>query len=646
MPSDPRRAEPLLNVLGVALVLLWTLGPVVDFDVWFDVRLGRDILGTWNIPRSLDYLASPDGTVTVNDQWLFCVGAALVHDTFGPAGLAVGLSLALAALCGTVVLGCRAAGLPLYLAWPLVLLGALVMSPRFMPRPQLVTDLGLALLVLGLVRAEKQEAKLQPLAVLCLVAVWANCHAGVLTAPVLLGLWCVGEVIQARVSPGPGVPVRTLLLALGAALLGTMLRPGGVLLYPFVLEHFDRSVLLSWNVEWQPMPADWWRSPFAALLLLVVLAFGRAGLAGRLRVPHLLVVGAFTFLAFRSARAVGEWVPVTLPLLSATLVVAAQGLSPAAKDRLTALQAPARALVGVGLMALLILQAVDFPRSLAPSRDVLPIGAAEFLQRHPVGGGLFNSYHFGGYLVYREVPSIFIHGMWPWYRDARMEDYLAMLQDPSRRPQLIDRYGLQGFLLHHSGDAHSSLAEWLWRSPDWHLTWWDDVSVLFVRSPALGQEPYRAVAPTMLDPFPTGDLAAARVELARRLEQPPESALAWGLLSELELREGRHDEALEASERALAVNPEDAPALVRRGMALEALQRRAEAMDSLERAVRANPRSATALYNLAVLHLRTAQAGAPDAQVHVEAGRRALEEALRVSPGFPPAAELLERLRG
>src|SRR3954462_1035051 len=63
---------------------------------------------------------------------------------------------------------------------------------------------------------------------------------------------------------------------------------------------------------------------------------------------------------------------------------------------------------------------------------------------------------------------------------------------------------------------------------------------------------------------------------------------------------GRRQEALEHYDRALALQPDFADAIVNRAAALCALERPAEALACLEPLVAAQPRNVFALYNRAV----------------------------------------------
>ena len=57
--------------------------------------------------------------------------------------------------------------------------------------------------------------------------------------------------------------------------------------------------------------------------------------------------------------------------------------------------------------------------------------------------------------------------------------------------------------------------------------------------------------------FTMGDHAAALEKLARAVEQAPEAIAAWHALAEINFQLRHFDQALQAADRALALDPED-----------------------------------------------------------------------------------------
>jgi len=113
-----------------------------------------------------------------------------------------------------------------------------------------------------------------------------------------------------------------------------------------------------------------------------------------------------------------------------------------------------------------------------------------------------------------------------------------------------------------------------------------------------------------------GDMARAEAAFRRATEIQPESYDAWGLLSTVLAGQGRVEEAklaqqrtAEATERVLAVSPDDVRALYFRADSLLQLGEREHALELAERALGTDPDDAGVRYNLACFY---AQAGKED----------------------------------
>ncbi|MFE1309255.1 tetratricopeptide repeat protein [Streptomyces sp. NPDC058755] len=82
----------------------------------------------------------------------------------------------------------------------------------------------------------------------------------------------------------------------------------------------------------------------------------------------------------------------------------------------------------------------------------------------------------------------------------------------------------------------------------------------------------------------------AKTVLGQRLTEDPEDVRAWVRLARCHLRlENEADQALEATERALALAPEDIPALIQRAYALRAVDRFPETEGVLREVIRLDP---------------------------------------------------------
>jgi len=110
---------------------------------------------------------------------------------------------------------------------------------------------------------------------------------------------------------------------------------------------------------------------------------------------------------------------------------------------------------------------------------VLPIGAVEYLTANPPPLNLFNSYNWGGYLIYAlpDVP-VFIDGRTDLYGDVFVTDayYRPAIGDESWRA-VFTQYGINAALI----EVGSGLEAVLRTEPGWRLAYADDLAAVFVR---------------------------------------------------------------------------------------------------------------------------------------------------------------------
>jgi len=616
---------------GLALLaVFWvTLAPPFDYDLWFDIRMGEEIVRTRGIPHHTSFLGTQDqfgSHYSANDEWGFCLAVYLLYQVGGMAGLSLGMSTLLTVLFGILGASCRQVGLP---TWATVLwlgLGYQLMRSRFMLRPQLVTDILLASLIYLLLRAERGQTRGWPWLALPLFLFWCNVHAGFMAGLVVLAGWAVLEI------PRPRVPPRLPLQAVALAALAPLLTPGSWHLYGYLYQHFlVRTLDMDVVLEWQPLSPGWWTGPMGVYAIVALAGFGLAWREGRLRLPHLGLVGLLFVAAVRHNRAAGELVAITMPLVAAAW-------SSRVPDR-----AALNALVSLGLGGLLAWHGVPKIGE-APARTY-PVGALPYLRE--VQGTILNAYHFGGWLTFQHLRP-FIHGLTPTYPPQLMADYLAVIGDPQKSPELLRRYPVQAILMHYPPfeDIHTAFLERLANDPAWSLVYWDDVSLLFLPSPQ--PRAWKALMPALPQPF-RGSLPEAEREIERKLQEDPTCITAWKLKAEAQSRQGRRADAERTYSEMTRRFPDDGRGWLGLGATLFEAGRPLEAEGALRQAIRLEPRSATARYNLALLLTQRVQqearAGRSDqARGLLREARSQAAEALRLQPGLPAAANLLRQL--
>jgi hypothetical protein len=478
LSSRARWAFSFPAMLGVALigrVFYEARGFVVDPDFWWHVTVGQGILATHRWPTTDPYSFTVNGHPWIAYEWLGDVAFGAVARWAGVYGLAVMLivlsSVVVLALyayatmrSGNSKAGFLAAGLLCSLAFA-----------SFSMRPQMFGYLFLILVLIALERfhqGKKRALWFLPL----LFLVWVNVHGsfiigmGALFMHLVAGLkgFRVGDIETRRWTSAERMQFELVFLLSLAVL---PLTPYGTQLavYPFDMA-WSQPLNVSNILEWQPMPFN---IAGGKLFLGVVLGFFLAQMALRLtwRLAEVVLLFVGILMACLHVRFLLVFVPFFAPLFATVL---ARWLPPyqPKKDRFV-------------LNAILIAAAVVAMIHYLPThKDIqkivaedFPVDGVEYLRAHPVPRPMFNTYGFGGYLVYAHQ-TVFLDGRGDLYeRGGVLADYLTVSLLRPGALSVLERYQIQSCMLARG----EPLAVVLDASPRWKKLYTDNVSVIFVR---------------------------------------------------------------------------------------------------------------------------------------------------------------------
>ena len=112
-----------------------------------------------------------------------------------------------------------------------------------------------------------------------------------------------------------------------------------------------------------------------------------------------------------------------------------------------------------------------------------PVQAVAYLRQHPAPQPMYNTYGYGGYLIWQmsDVNKVFIDGRADIYeRTGVFADYLSISRLDFPAPFLLNAYNVQSCLL----DRKDTLVTLLNASPEWEKIYGDPITVLYVRRPS------------------------------------------------------------------------------------------------------------------------------------------------------------------
>ena len=676
---------------------------VEDPDAWTHLALGRLMVESRGLP-SHELLVFPSSALTYhNTEWLYDIILYLVFRLGGLPGVVL-LKAATAAVAFWLLF--KDAMLPRESTadrqWLRALIAAAVLLAclpmvrhRFVERPDIVLMVFLGFTIYAL-DAYLLDGRRWLYALPAVHVLWANMHPSVVVTVVPFGaaLASGGVLLFLERWRGVATPdapspaqLRTVAVVLVADLLASLLNPRGVEILTLPLQLAASPWFTQEINELQRPPFDLYPGPYvlAALLLLTLAALWR-----RRPVRQALLVAPFAYLGLTAMRFIFVFVVAGAPVLARGL--GAIALMPTAERLRRAALALATAglVVGAACAGLALAQVppwADSRKSVGFGMDArfVPEGALRYLDRIGMKGRLFNAFHFGGYIAWRDFPkrAAIIDGRGYVPPGLKEEIHFARAY-PDHLARLGAVYGFEAALMDYpvySGEGLQGLPpdiDWGLTSPEWALVYWDDFALVYLKrseawAEVIARDEYRRVHPANNLPAfwrSLGDKAALpeiRAELERNVAETG-SARGLTLLGFALLQDGRADLALEtfarvrdperrldvlqgqalawqqkgdaarailAYENAVAVQ-EDALTLYGLGAALVAAGRAPEAIRPLERARARNP-GLMPVYPLLIDAYR--RAGQPEREAEIgramqgavkraqaaELGRRGLE---------------------
>ena len=451
-----------------------------DPDTYLHIAAGRWILAHRALPLHDPFSHSMPGASWLPMEWLAQIILAGVYDAFGWSGVILAAAASVAVAIGLLMhfLLRRFEPLPALIAT--VAAGGLLL-PHALARPH-VFALPLLVLWSGALLAARDAGRRPPFGVLPAMVLWANLHGSFMFG-LALAAFLGGEAV---LWPGGGrsrwVEGRLwgafLLAAVVAALITPFAAAG--LWQPIRLTRMP--ALQSTFSEW--LSPDFQKSPALEMAIIGVLIVGFAT-GTRLRATRLLLLAGLLHMTLQHVRhadllALVGPLAVAAPLGSRLAALTAQP-EPSRLTRWLARPARPPGLAAAAL-TLALAAALAAPTALHPivrhDDAVTPGAALAAARRLGLSGPVFNSETFGGYLIFRGVPT-FIDGRIEMYGNTFLAtDYAAERGDAVALKQILARYHIAWALL-ASGSGAGTVIDHL---PGWRLVYADKRAVIYRRS--------------------------------------------------------------------------------------------------------------------------------------------------------------------
>jgi hypothetical protein len=455
----------------------------VDTDTWWHLRAGQWIIENRS-PLTVDpYSYTRFGAEWHYPGWLVQISMFWIFKAFGAGGLNM----------WTAIMVCLA----FFFIWKTtegniftraftMIIAAAATGVYWAARPYLATFVFTAVYIWLFETLRKngyQSIKKQAIWMSVLMVIWANSHAGNFTGFLIWGVYFVDGLIQWLSKKAEIQVVRRLILIGLLLVVCVCINPYGVQILAYPFKTVGISALRDYIQEWQsPNFHSTSVQPFAWLILLVL---GSVGISGRKMLwSDLFLAGGFAYMGLMAGRNIalfGLAAPMVItrhlaPILD-NLLETKLGVNPA--RRVTRLQNT----FNWGLLVLLILAlfakiALVYPASANEKafQKIFPIAAVDYIQQTKPEGRIFNSYNWGGYLIWNlpEYP-VFIDGRTDLYDDEIIDEWIKVVKGEHGWEATLDKWHVT-FILIEPGTRLTPLLK-----DGWNLEYEDAMAQVWVK---------------------------------------------------------------------------------------------------------------------------------------------------------------------
>lgn len=456
--------------------------PVGDPDFWWHLQTGKQIIETGAIPHADLFSSSMTGKEWITHEWLTETIIYLIYEKLGMIPLIVFFSVLITSAFYFAFLRSAEFSRP-YIAGFVVFVSAVASAPLWGIRPQMISML-LTSIFLWLLDNYEKNRKVQSLIALPLIMVlWVNLHGGFIIGIGIIGLYLGGNLLTLlwRIKRN-GIPDReswhpvfylsgTVILCVIAALINP--NTYKILIYPFqtLSDPAMQQLIVEWfspdfhNLIWLPF----------GVLVLALIGFGLAGKSS-VSITRILLAVVATYAAFRSVRHIPLFAIAAAPILADMIApfVKLPAGKEVGKPRFHWLNA-------VLILVVLISAGVAISRlpqeQMKKESETFPTGAVSWLLENQPEGKLFNSYTWGGYLIWKLYPDypVYIDGRADVYGAEFLHQFAAIYSVKDDWEDALDATGTDLVLV----EDDCRLAKELQQSTQWHKVYQDDLSVIF-----------------------------------------------------------------------------------------------------------------------------------------------------------------------
>ena len=465
----------LFTFFGYFAVKVW------DIDFWWHIAAGRNILENGAIP-STDPFGVYDadsvlGQTILKSEWLGQVMLYEVFRWFDLDGIIL-FRAGLLTLCLAIVyLRCRLAGAAGFFGLGITALAGMAIMQHTGERPQLFSFLFMTLIFLLLDRFMANGRRWQLYCIPLVMLLWSNTHGAAVLGEATLGLFGAGYIMEKRLASGRfNTPeTRLMVLVVGLSAVVLLLAPNGFTTLQHIVA-LESNPIRDRTSEYAS-PLEMWQ---AALFYWVFISIALLSLPGFVNRSYwkqgalVLVMGIISLTGYRY---IPFFVLLAAPYVAASLERLLHRFNPNAVTVNLSVLLITLSFLGYGFK-----QGRVFQHGIVENK--FPAGAVAFIKANKLGGKIFNTMNWGGYLIWNlaDAITVFVDGR--MLDTTRIVPYTHILWTTPEGQRFFGQENFKLALVPYgnvfTGEQYPLVA-YLKNNPDWQTVFQDTTGYLFVR---------------------------------------------------------------------------------------------------------------------------------------------------------------------
>ncbi len=510
--AKTERTTRILITVFLACVFILGIIKIESYDAGTHLSLGREIVNNRGFPDNEPFSYPSLNRGFADPEWLFDVVFYLAYAAFSLYGV---ILLKAAIVTGAIYILLKDSLIPdrEHIASIAVLIFIVFMiRHRIVERPDIALMFFLAFLIYSLnafVHEGKKYIYILPLTQI----IWVNMHPSTVLVIVPFSAFIIGGILHRILNRRyklklPFTPTNrqlaVIMLVFMAVLVATLLNPYTSYSFSAPTEMMSGT---SWYAdEITELQKPLWKDFKMVYFLTAAIILSFFVNIKRISIIHVFLVAPFIYMAFSGLRFM-----FLLGIVGAPVIV--RNIAAQIKINGKAWRILNASLITV-LIIITTLACLEIKPFTTPGKkfgfgynnEYLPELALQYLDKRNIYGRIFNAFHWGGYITWRDFPkrSAFVDG-----RGNISRELLESLDVARTRPKLLEelheKYGfnvallsyvlLEKFFREVDIDIDFGLS-----SKDWALVYWDDLSMVYLKrgdefKHIIEQDEYRYVVP-------------------------------------------------------------------------------------------------------------------------------------------------------